>query len=253
MTCLPCKIEQVILILDETYHGAWFSHITGDHRDAIANILNIKMIAAMKRDQTIDQRDLGTESDEATCEVRADKNMEGTMKRKKSNYAFSLIELLVVMAVILTLLGLLMPSLQGVRERAYQTVCASNLRQIGVAIAAYLGDSEGWYPLSGGCWHGSARHDFLQWGGCGNNGMFDNRSAIWPYIPSKAVFLCPMDSKNPIYRHGLSYGITDQTHYNNSAQNVVGVNRRDVLNGELSRYAYAMSTIRLSTTKMATP
>ncbi len=162
------------------------------------------------------------------------------MKKTANRNGFSLIELLVVMAVILTLLGILLPSLQGVRERAYQVVCANNLRQIGVALTAYLGDNEGWFPLSGGCWHGSARHDFIQWGGCGNDGYFDNRSAIWPYIPNKAVFLCPVDTKNPQYRHGLTYGITDQTHYNKDCWNCIGVNRRDVLNGELSRYAFAM-------------
>ena len=75
-------------------------------------------------------------------------------KRMDTTSAFSLIELLVVMAIILTLLGILLPSLQGVRQRAYTTVCVSNLRQIGIAITNYLADNDGFFPLARGCWHG---------------------------------------------------------------------------------------------------
>lgn len=61
---------------------------------------------------------------------------------------FSLIDLLVSMAVITVLIGLLMPSLTSVRETARRVVCASNVRQHGLGIAMYAADSGGFLPQS---------------------------------------------------------------------------------------------------------
>lgn len=52
--------------------------------------------------------------------------------------AFTLIEVLVVVAIIALLLGVMMPSLQEVRRLSKRTVCQKNLDQIGVGMQAYL-------------------------------------------------------------------------------------------------------------------
>jgi prepilin-type N-terminal cleavage/methylation domain-containing protein len=58
--------------------------------------------------------------------------------------AFTLIELLVVISIIGLLIGLLLPALTTARQMARQSVCMSNLRQVGIGMATYATDSAGW-------------------------------------------------------------------------------------------------------------
>lgn len=68
------------------------------------------------------------------------------MKRTTSATGFTLIEMLVVIALVATLAAMLFPVFASARERARQSSCASNLRQIGLAMAQYAPDYDGLYP-----------------------------------------------------------------------------------------------------------
>lgn len=68
------------------------------------------------------------------------------MCRKTSRAAFTLVELLAVIAIIAILIGILLPVLGKVRQRGNLTTCRSNLRQIGSFFQMYLNDSKGRLP-----------------------------------------------------------------------------------------------------------
>ena len=57
--------------------------------------------------------------------------------RKPSPRAFTIVELVAVIGVIMLLLGLAVPAISMVREEARSTSCRSSLRQIGLGLAAY--------------------------------------------------------------------------------------------------------------------
>ncbi|NQT53767.1 type II secretion system protein [bacterium] len=63
-----------------------------------------------------------------------------------SRRAFTLIELLVVMGVIAVLAGMLLPTLQRARESGRRVNCASNLRQLAIAMQNYREGNDDWYP-----------------------------------------------------------------------------------------------------------
>jgi len=61
-------------------------------------------------------------------------------------YAFTLIELLIVISIIAILAGLLFPALKKAKDVAQEVVCKSNQKQIATAIFEYTNDNNGYFP-----------------------------------------------------------------------------------------------------------
>lgn len=61
----------------------------------------------------------------------------------RSTQGFTLVEILVVLAIILLLAALLFPVFVRVRENARSATCVSNLKQLGLVWQMYAGDSDG--------------------------------------------------------------------------------------------------------------
>jgi prepilin-type N-terminal cleavage/methylation domain-containing protein/prepilin-type processing-associated H-X9-DG protein len=99
--------------------------------------------------------------------------------RRRKN-AFTLIELLVVIAIIAILAAILFPVFAKVREKARQTTCTSNLKQLNLAILQYVQDNDESYPYS---------VNYLP-----SNNYLQYEQVFYPYVKSTGVFTCPDDS-----------------------------------------------------------
>jgi prepilin-type N-terminal cleavage/methylation domain-containing protein/prepilin-type processing-associated H-X9-DG protein len=113
--------------------------------------------------------------------------------------AFTLIELLVVIAIIALLAALMLPALARAREKARQTVCLGQFRQISFGTRLYADDNSDEFPRSQ---HSAFTHGQQPWG-----------RALAPYLGARGttwtnllagLYHCPSDRRTTPWSYGLN-------------------------------------------------
>ena len=131
------------------------------------------------------------------CQVEPEREplagMAGAPLPPATCHAFTLAELLVVIAIVAVLAGLGFPAYQRVIESGRATACTGNLRQLGVALSAYLADNNSTMPVLK-----TARASLAD-----EVPVIDN--TLDRYLPAKAVFACPADKAGFAAKTGTSY------------------------------------------------
>jgi len=141
----------------------------------------------------------------------------------RTRQGFTLVELLCVLAIILLLLAILMPSMSSLKMRATRTICESHMMRYGRMGQAYLEDNDYAFPAPDewlysptsnsishpiGCrWHDRA----MAPGGEMMATTPDYRGKMWAYTADAPVLLCPVfrdvspafGCENPEHRKGM--------------------------------------------------
>jgi len=108
---------------------------------------------------------------------------------------FTLVELLVVIAVIGVLIALLLPALQQSRAAARTTACKSNMRQIGLAMHGFANNHQGRFPMTA---HAGRESSWVY--------------TLGPYLENvDDIRICPADLKGPerVANKSTSYVLND--------------------------------------------
>lgn len=165
--------------------------------------------------------------------IRDDEGSEAYLPPRRTHAGFTLIELLTTVGIIAILAALMIPMAQSSIEAARSSGCLNNLRQIGVASAAYSSDNDGALVISS--LTVSAVNQVVRW-----------RAFLQPYVPTRDMktFICPsylLDAKY-MQTNDLNFRVTtglqpcsyDINSYYNAANGLYPPGVHDTFNGYLN-------------------
>ena len=143
---------------------------------------------------------------EARCQIRSGRVFRHVPERTLQ-FQFTLIELLIVVAIIGILGALLLPALNKAREKARGIQCVSNLKQLGIGINLYSDGSEGFFPvmMKSGSY-------YTTWSLFLGYRYYDINGNALPGFPlagnlGEKLFHCPSTASGGGSRHLFTYGI----------------------------------------------
>ncbi len=143
-------------------------------------------------------------------------------KANPTSDAFTLVEMLVVIAIIGILAGLLLPALAGGKKRATRIVCENQLQQIALGFQSFAHDHGSKFPFQVSTNDGGTL-EYVQ-SGVFSGGIFDTgyRSfqALASVLQTPRILVCPADTRTPaadfdsLQNSNLSYFVATSARYN---------------------------------------
>lgn len=141
-------------------------------------------------------------------------------RRRSRSGAFTLLELLVVIAVIAILISVLIPSLSSARREAMAVSCAAKLRELGNTLTMYANDYEGrLMPAAYWSFESIGTGPVVYWWGTNESNVVDHeRGFVWPYLQSRleqsGVYECPEQPWGSYLPQGAAGSLTSTYGYN---------------------------------------
>lgn len=128
---------------------------------------------------------------------------------KRSKCGFTLVELMIVMAIITVLVAILLPALHTAREHAIRLNCQSNCRQLLTAVFAYAADNQEAMPFPN--WDGGGKTQYAAAGWLYNAPIQPNQDdvrtgTLYRYLTTTQIYHCP--AHVPPYSSGPSENLT---------------------------------------------
>ena len=122
-------------------------------------------------------------------------------------HGFTLIELLVVIAIIAILAAILFPVFARAREKARQTSCLSNIKELTLGALMYVQDYDE-------CLFGHIQSDYA--GGVPPSPFLNWAQQIYPYVKNEQIYLCPSYRsatwssfpRDSSFGYGMNYWLT---------------------------------------------
>lgn len=153
---------------------------------------------------------------------------------RSARAAFTLIELLCVIAIIATLAGLLFPAVSSALARANNVKCVNNLRQMGMAAQMAANDNDNRFPII----EINPDNPVIppDWN------AKPLTEALAPYGMSKDNFICPADAKGPTKNH-LTYGTSYMWQPYSEDELTTGI----IIYGRRGQFTPPLSRVRLAT------
>ncbi|MES2465032.1 MAG: DUF1559 domain-containing protein [Armatimonadota bacterium] len=120
-----------------------------------------------------------------------------TLTGPSKRSAFTLIELLVVIAIIAILAAILFPVFAQAREKARQTACLSNLKQLGTAFMMYVQDADETFPLQSTDPFGVYPYNDDARKALGQPTVPSWFMGVQPYVKNYGILVCPSTAEHP--------------------------------------------------------